>query len=280
MTLPTIDAAELAQVRANLTPFIPPRVQQDWPKLDFSRNTAQGVVIEALGMQLSSVFQSVRTAQGEILGEEAFLRARSHGLQIPPASVFRIAAAQDQLVAFDRLCRTLHLLNYLASSHEQKRLFLNVHPRLLTEVSVHGVVFDEILQSVHWSASHVTLEFPESELFQSDLARSKLAIDNYRRRGFGIAIDHFGLHATRLDALWELEPDMVKFDRQFLLRSEDSTRQRQSLAHLVTLLHEAGVKVVMQGIETPVQYQLAVDAGVDLFQGVYLGSPRVLQLDS
>jgi len=277
MTLPTIDAAELARVRANLPPFIPPRVQQDWPKLDFSRNTGQGVVIDALGMQLSSVFQPILTAQGEILGEEAFLRARSHGLQIPPASVFRIAAAQDQLVAFDRLCRTLHLLNYLTSSHEQKRLFLNVHPRLLTEVSVHGVVFDEILQSVHWSASHVTLEFPESELFLSDPSRSKHAIDNYRRRGFGIAIDHFGLHATELDALLALAPDMVKFDRQ--LRCEDSTRQRQSLAHLVTLLHEAGVQVVMQGIETPVQYQLAVDAGVDLFQGFYLSSPRVLPSD-
>lgn len=254
---------------------LPPRVQQDWPRIALESDAVRGVVTRALGLEISSVFQPIVTPDGQRHGEEALLRARSHGLKISPASVFRIAAAQGSLVAFDRLARTLHLINFISRSHPQGRLYLNVHPRLLGEVSQHGVVFEEILHSVNWEPSQVTLEFLEDDVALGDYARLREAVNNYRRRGYGIAIDDFGgYQLNNLDCIWNLAPDVVKLDRQLLLRSESSPRLRKGLEKLVNLLHELNTTVVMEGIETTAQRQLAIDSGVDLLQGYLLGEPK------
>lgn len=254
---------------------LPPRVQQDWPRVALEYDAPRGVVTRALGLEISSVFQPIVTPDGQIHGEEALLRARSHGLKISPVSVFRIAAAQGSLVAFDRLARTLHLINFISRPRAHGRLFLNVHPRLLGEVSQHGVVFEEILHSVSWEPSQVTLEFLEDDVAMGDYTRLREAVSNYRRRGYGIAIDDFGgQQLNRLDCIWELAPDVVKLDRQLLLRSESSPRLRKGLEKLVDLLHELNTTVVMEGIETVAQRQLAIDSGVDLLQGYLLGEPK------
>lgn len=273
----TVDLDRLIQTvpKVSADTWVPPRIRQDWPQLDFGNDAVRGVVTEAMGIQLSSVFQPIVDINRKVVAEEALLRARSYGVQIPPLSVFRIAAAHGQLVAFDRLARTLHLLNYLAYPRNHERLFLNVHPRLLGEVSTHGVVFEEILSSVHWSPQQVTLEFLEDDVAMGDFSRLRDAARNYRSRGFGIAIDDFGgERLSRLDSIWELEPDVVKIERQLLLKSESSSRIRNSLKHLVELLHQLGAQVVMEGVETLSQHQIALDAGVDLLQGFYYGEPK------
>lgn len=122
---------------------LPPRVQRDWPRIALEGDALRGVVTQALGLEISSVFQPIVTPHGQIHGEEALLRARSHSLKISPISVFRIAAAQGSLVAFDRLARTLHLINFISRPRAHGRLYLNIHPRLLGEVSQHGVVFEK-----------------------------------------------------------------------------------------------------------------------------------------
>lgn len=235
--------------------WIPPRIRQDWPHLKFDNDTTRGIVTHAMGIQLASVFQPIIDPSGQVVAEEALLRSKSYGLQIPPLSVFRIAAAHGQLVAFDRLVRTLHLLNYLAYPRQHERLFLNVHPRLLGEVSKHGIVFEEILSSVHWSPQHITLEFLEDDVASGDFINLRQAVSNYRQRGYGIAIDDFGgEQLSRLDSIWELKPDVVKLERHLLLKSESSARIRKSLVHLVEMLHQLEAKVVMEGIETQAQH--------------------------
>lgn len=274
----TLDATLISQLENKTKDtWIPPRIRQDWPQLQFNHDAVRGVVTETMGIQLSSVFQPIVNVQGKIVAEEALLRARSHGLQIPPLSVFRIAAAHGQLVAFDRLARTLHLINYLAYPRNHERLFLNVHPRLLGEVSKHGIVFEEILSSVHWTPQQVTLEFLEDDVAAGDFSQLREAAKNYRERGYGIAIDDFGgEQLSRLDSIWELEPDVVKLDRKLLLKSEASPNFRKTLVHLVGLLQQLKAQVVMEGVETLQQSQIARDAGVDLLQGFYYGHPQAI----
>lgn len=253
---------------------LPPRVQQDWPRVALETDADRGIVTRALGLEISSVFQPIVTPDGHVHGEEALLRACSHGLKISPLSVFRIAAAQGVLVAFDRLVRTLHLINFIAYPTPGGRLFLNVHPRLLGEVSQHGVVFEEILHSVSWSPAQVTLELLEDDVASGDFPRLRAAVDNYRQRGYGIVIDDFGgYQLNRLDCIHELAPDVVKLDRDLLLRCERVFSMRKTLSRLVALLHDMRIKVVMEGIETPAQRSFAIDSGVDLLQGYLLGRP-------
>src|ERR1035437_2990633 len=77
-------------------------------------NTKQeGLVCSFLGMRLASAFQPIFRTNGEVLGREALLRATSiqHGA-LTPGTAFDLALESRQLVLFDRLVRTLHLLGY------------------------------------------------------------------------------------------------------------------------------------------------------------------------
>lgn len=83
---------------------------------------------------------------------------------------------------FDRLVRTLNLLNESSSFAEHELLFLNVHPRLLTSVSDHGRTFEQILHYYSLPTSRVVIEIKESAV--DDVARLTEAVSNYRSLGY------------------------------------------------------------------------------------------------
>src|ERR1035437_2918225 len=90
-------------------------------------NTKQeGLVCGFLGMRLTSAFQPIFRTNGEVIGREALLRASlfEHGA-LTPNTAFDLAIEANRLVQFDRLVRTLHLLNESSSFAEPELLFLN-----------------------------------------------------------------------------------------------------------------------------------------------------------
>ncbi|SMC26650.1 EAL domain, c-di-GMP-specific phosphodiesterase class I (or its enzymatically inactive variant) [Andreprevotia lacus DSM 23236] len=253
---------------------IPLPTLEDWPNAEFLVDPARGITVKALGLNLASVFQPIFNAAGQVVAQEALLRATARGRPLPPMQAFASAASQ-QLVAFDRLCRTLHLLNYATFQHGDTRLFLNVHPQLLVQVeSRHGEAFGRILDSLAWSPERVVLEITEDAIPDSRVGQVRAAIESYRARGYGIAIDDFGSRHANLDRLWTFEPTIVKVDRELIARAEHSAPLRRALPKLVELLHELEAEVIVEGIETSTQHQLALDAGADAVQGFHLGEPR------
>lgn len=85
---------------------------------------------------LSSVFQPiVHAASNRPVGHHGLLRAAgSDGVSLSPWGVFSFAVADQELVDLDRLCRTLHVLNYYRTAPERDMLYLNVQLRLLQTV--------------------------------------------------------------------------------------------------------------------------------------------------
>ncbi|GAB7128548.1 hypothetical protein JCM19000A_30550 [Silvimonas sp. JCM 19000] len=255
---------------------LPDFIRTDWPDAEFGIDATRGITVRALGLTLASVFQPIFNAQGQAVAQEALLRASARGRPLAPPAAFAAAASHGQIIAFDRLCRTLHLYNNATFQSGQSDLYLNVHPRLLTGVERHGVVFERVLHTVNWQPQRIVLEIVEDEIAQGEVNRVRDAVDNYRRVGYRIAIDDFGSRHANLDRLWQLEPDIVKLDRVLIAQAVESPKLRRALPRLVQLLHELETLVVVEGIETADQQQLALDAGADLLQGFHLGEPRPL----
>jgi EAL domain-containing protein (putative c-di-GMP-specific phosphodiesterase class I) len=261
-------------------------------------NRQQGLVCSFLGLNLSSAFQPIIRADGKIVGREALLRAVVIAKEeaISPRSAFAHAIAAQKLVAFDRLVRTIHLLNHANEFGEHELIFLNVHPQLLTSVSDHGRTFEQILHFYSVPTSRVVIEIRESAV--KDDARLEEAVKNYRNLGYKIAIDNFGSgHTSRddlfqpeqeqlksgvresqswLDRVLSLQPDIVKFDESVLRKAQRSTEAVFALHRLVSLFHDIGTKVAVQNIETNGQLEIARSVGADLLQGHYLGRPQLL----
>lgn len=89
-----------------------------------------------------------------------------------------------------------------------------------------------------------------------------------------VAIDDFGAGESNFERIWRLKPDIVKLDRSMVVEATRTPRVRRILPGLVSLIHEAGCLVVMEGLESAEHGLIAMESDVDFVQGFYFGEPR------
>lgn len=226
------------------------------------------------GFDLESVFQPIVGSKNNLtIGYEALLRPSiGRALPVETRFVFRYVVETGGLVLFDRICRTLHLLNFLPFSTEQDLLFINVHPELLNHVDKHGKVFESIVHSLSVPAHRVVIELEENYL--EDPFNLDRALKGYRDRGFKIAISNFCGERTDLKRLWQICPDFVKLHSDILHASVYDEKVGRVLPKLVDLIHESGSEVVIQGVETRQQLDIAEQAGARFSQGYGVSRPE------
>jgi len=226
-----------------------------------------------LGVRLNSAFQPIYDIHaGDLFGHEALLRPSLGGeLSSTPEFAFTYAEQAGKLVQFDRVSRTLHVLNFRQIYAENGLLFLNVHPKLLVSVNAHGKVFEKILHSNSVPTERVVIEIQEGQIeHDKQLAE---AIENYRDRGYRIAIDRFGSTQSHIDRLWKFTPDFIKLDLNLIQKSEQNERVRKSLPGLIKIIKDLGAQPIITGIETQAQLDIAIETGSSLVQGYFLAKP-------
>lgn len=245
---------------------------------DFRLETEQDEVLSRFsGLRLRSEFQPIfdtGTSEG-LLGYEALLRPSTGIEAVSPQFAFSMADSQGRLVKLDRVARTLHMLNYLNLPADKGLLFLNVHPKLLVSVTTHGKVFEHILHIHSVPTPQVVIEILENAV-EADKPLIE-AVENYRDRGFKIAIDDFGSKHSNLDRLWKLSPHYVKLDITIIKQAETDGKVRRVLPKLIDIVHSVGAQAIIEGIENQVQLDIALDAGAKLLQGYFLGRPAPAQ---
>jgi EAL domain-containing protein (putative c-di-GMP-specific phosphodiesterase class I) len=283
--------AELAELK----PLLRSNLFLDLDEYTLLKTKQDGWVCRFLEMRLASAFQPIYRSNGKVFGREALLRASlfEHGA-LQANAAFDLAIDARELVLFDRLVRTLHLLNYAATFASEEFLFLNVHPRLLTSVNDHGRVFEQILHYYSVPTSRVVIEIKASAV--EDETRLAEAVKNYRSLGYRVAVDDFGstqssiecwlnLHRlyenlllnqddVELNRVLALKPDFVKLDGAVIRAAEHNSNASRVIYDLVRVLHSIGAKVVIEGIENSKQQEIARNSGADLLQGFHLGRPE------
>lgn len=186
---------------------------------------------EWYGCKLSSVFQAiVDSGSGRTHGQEAFLRCHGNGQRdLSPWSLFSANATDERLVAFDRLVRIVHALNFRGAFSSDNLLFLNVHGRLLAAVDAdHGAFFRRTLESQGIAPEHVVIETPTAASHQTELLA--FVLRNYRNNGFRVAVNvdsaaQWQLICSRIDT------DFVKIDARSVLDAGDPGRGELDWLH-------------------------------------------------
>jgi EAL domain-containing protein (putative c-di-GMP-specific phosphodiesterase class I) len=224
------------------------------------------------GLTLSSEFQSIYSlSHRKPIGYEGLLRIRDRKQTlIDPTTFFNKFTGEGEKVQIDRLSRTLHTQNFKIAGGNDAWLFLNIHPDVILNGPKYGAFFSACIEASGLSAENIVIEILENSISDRDLLSD--ALQYYRDIGCKIAIDDFGAMASNIDRLWSLEPDIVKLDRSLAIELEKPS-VRRLLPSLVSMIHECGSLVLMEGIETEEQALAAIDTGVDFVQGYYLSRP-------
>ncbi len=236
------------------------------------RNSQNQWTTRCRGHTLSSAFQPIISLNHRrVVGQEALIRAHDgNNKAISPAQIFNSGHTIEETIELDRLCRLLHSFNYAQQPLSNEWLFLNINPEVINHGYRHGSFFAQILQDSTLSPSQVVVEVLENRV--TDESQLSDSVDYYRELGCLIAIDDFGAGHSNIDRVLRLEPEIVKLDSSLLANT--SPKARRILANLVSLLHEAGCLVVLEGIETLDQTLLAYDVDADLVQGYFFCMPE------
>ncbi|TDR80654.1 sensor domain-containing phosphodiesterase [Paludibacterium purpuratum] len=225
---------------------------------------------EHAGLALSSHFQPIYSlAHRRTVGFEALLRAKHAGRPLMPGQVFALMEDPEACYQLDLAILRTHVAHAPVPS-EPRWLFLNVHPASLIDPARTALVTESIA-AAGLSPQSVVLEVQEHALGGDD--KLQQCIRQLRKQGFLIAIDDFGVGHAHLDHICEMEPDLVKFDRQLLRSASNNPRLRNLLFRLVHLMHESGALVIQEGIETDNDVLVALESGCDLVQGDYIARP-------
>ncbi|TKC89379.1 EAL domain-containing protein [Trinickia terrae] len=222
---------------------------------------------------LTSAFQPIfSVSHMRAVGYEGLLRAHDAlDRPVPALDVFGEAARHGELHHLDRLAQALHLENFKMLGAEREWLFLNVHPGALTD-PYHAAVLFANLKRLALSPRRIVLEVLEQRA--EDLDKLAEGVRQFREEGFLIALDDFGAGHSNIERIWQLNPDIVKLDRIVLSHAAHRTEMATILPGLVSLLHEAGKLVLIEGIETEHEAQLALACDADFVQGYFFGRPN------
>ncbi|SFR52731.1 EAL domain, c-di-GMP-specific phosphodiesterase class I (or its enzymatically inactive variant) [Marinobacter daqiaonensis] len=227
------------------------------------------------GLVLKTALQPIFSiSHKRIIGYEALVRAYDpDNAGVPPAQLFRLPETDQENILLDRLCRLLHIRNYSTFSDQVNWLFLNVSPRVVASAYRYDSFFGELLRRTGLPPHRIVVEIVEQPTDDSERLRE--TVEYYRQLGCLTAIDDFGAGHSNFERIWNLSPDIVKLDRTLALRASNDPKARQILNGIVTLLHQSGCLVLLEGVETHDQAMIAIDAGVDFVQGFYFSFPRV-----
>ena len=237
-----------------------------------SPSEAPDLRVEVLGLAMYSAFQPILSAShARIVGYEALLRADdSSGTQLHPPEIFAHLETQLSQSRIHDACAQVHLANFALEEHPGW-LFLNVSPAAMGDRQ--GVIddFGRLLRLSGIEPHRIVVEIIETKVHDERLLAE--AVAGFRELGCLVAIDDFGAGESNFERIWRLRPDLVKIDRAMIAEAEESAIVRRILPGLVSLLHEAGCLVVVEGIETAKQALIALGSDVDFVQGYFFARP-------
>jgi EAL domain-containing protein (putative c-di-GMP-specific phosphodiesterase class I) len=266
---PSTSSSDRVQTRRSL----PPRLAPHNNVLSLARSAplarptepAPGTFIGGLvrSEDLSVVFQPIVSMKtGRVFACEALVRCSVPEFRNPEV-LFQAAVRAECTGRLGRMIREV-----ATSLCRDLPIFLNVHPVELQEPWL--VRPDDPIYS---HSSDVYLEITETVPFEHFDVCNDVLREIRWRAGVHLVVDDLGAGYSNLKRISDLEPRVVKLDRELIREINLHPRQRRLVAGVVRLCQDMGASVVAEGIETPEEFSAVRDTGVDYVQGYLFARP-------
>ncbi len=132
-----------------------------------------------------------------------------------------------------------------------------------------------ISEKYDFDKSKLAIEITEDAI-EKDRETAKRNVMLCKELGFRIYLDDLGSGYTSLANLCDYPIDVVKIDRDILLRT-DTPRGRDLFTGIVALAHNLNISVICEGVETDEQNTLVSMSDCDYIQGWYYAKAMPLE---
>ena len=133
---------------------------------------------------------------------------------------------------------------------------------------------EEISKKYSFDRSKLAIEITEDAI-EKDMETAKDNVKHCKELGFRVYLDDLGSGYTSLSNLCDYPIDVVKIDRDILLKTS-TNRGKKLFSGIVRLAHSMDMSVICEGVETDEQENLVSEAECDFIQGWYYSKPMPL----
>lgn len=220
-------------------------------------------------------FQPLVTTDGEHLyAAEALLRFRTRTDElISPAEFISLLEESSLIIPVGRwvIRNALIFCKKMREKHPDFRISINLSYIQLLKTSL----FDDIkgvLDELQLPPDCLIAELTESGYLE-DSAAVKRVWSKLKGIGVSIALDDFGKGYSNLTNLGSLRPNIIKIDRSFTVKALENSYEFDLLLHIVKMVHNLGLGLVVEGIETSDELARISPLEPDYIQGYYYSKP-------
>jgi len=226
--------------------------------------------------ELSMAYQPIYdTSDNHIYSFEALLRWRNPVLGLVPAEeTIQIAEQIGIIVELEDwvIAQAIGDLSALRkASKSQAKISINLSGLHFTEPHLADYL-QETLHKNNLVTKDLEIELTESTLIQ-DIDKGFFCAKSLTSLGISLAIDDFGTGYSSLAYLHQIPANIVKIDRSFTSRIEQSA---VTVASIHNMLKSLDIKTLIEGVETQAQSDQLKAMGIQLQQGYHLAKPEPL----
>lgn len=208
----------------------------------------------------------ISATTGKVIGAEVLARWNEPEQGwISPAVFIPMA---ESLGMIDRLGQSvwqqaLHAFTMLPADH---RLSVNLSKRQLFSSTIVQQFCDDV-ELAGVAPSRLMLEITEG-IALSDVAFARERIIELDSKGFGIAVDDFGVGYSSLSQLHEIPADELKLDISFVKRIHSKSGYSMASA-IISIAKSLNMECVAEGVEDERTAELLRKMGVEALQGYH-----------
>lgn len=170
----------------------------------------------------------------------------------------------DQAILFIKLADILE--------HKVEHVSIRLYAKIVENVTAINKVLNQIKKS-DIDPSRFILEIPETVLASANEKTIK-TIQKIKDMGMKIAIAEFGFAYSSLHKLSDIEFDILKISREYILNVDSNSRSAGVVRSIIDMVKTLGAEEVCEGVETEEQKEALQKIGCRKIQGSIVGEPK------
>lgn len=213
--------------------------------------------------------------QRRVTGAEALVRIRDEeGNLISPALFIPIAESNGMIlrlgkIIFEKVC--LFIKHNPLSDLGLSEIHVNLS---VVQCSSADLAMDyiDIMRRYGIDPKQINLEITETGSVD-EKALLLVNMDKLIDYGVSFALDDFGMGQSNLNYIMEMPVQKAKFDREMTQAYFTSDKGRHVMVAAAQMIHDMGLKIVSEGVETAEECQAIQALGIEYIQGYYFSKP-------
>lgn len=212
--------------------------------------------------------------KGTVSGTEALVRLKKE--QISPGLFIPVAEKEGFIRRIGRITTRLvieQIVRWREAGEPLYPVSINYSSSQLGDAGYVDYLLG-LMKKNHIPSSLIKLEFTESMFFKNNHVTKQL-LKKLQDAGISLSLDDFGTGYSSLKYLTYIPVDYLKLDKSIIdsYLTEEAHEKEYFIRDIISLAHDLGKKIVVEGVETAWQAKRLKAFGCDIIQGYYYSRP-------